>query len=415
MMKNSIKTLAMSIGAVGLLAQSVAIAQTDLMFSSELSRLYFKAQNHPSVAYAADQLAVARTELEGAKWGYYPSLSVDGTSPVDDNSQLSFSVEQPLFTAGRVSSSVESANHGVNVAEQQIDETLLNVKLQIATAYSDLLRADYRSKVATANIEALEVLHEVVARRVEQQITPKAEQTLVFARLQQAKSELFQIDGLREQAKNRIQTATGELVDSAKEFSCTLPAHMNEARLYDAALNFSPAMSRLGSSRQQASAEVSVAEANQWPKLVLGAQHVTDTSFDGNSDSSLFFGFRYQLQDGLSVRSQIGTAQARLSAVNSSEKLLVEELRQQVASLVRDYQAADNQLEPLQNLVTSNQDLIDSYLRQYRAGKKSWLDVVNAQREKAQAEFMLSDVKAQRCSTVAQLGLLVGKDYTSLN
>ena len=415
MKKYCIKTLVLSVCSAGVLFNSVVVAQDIPAPSSELSQLYLKAQNHPSVAYAADQLSVAKTELDGAQWGYYPSLSVDGTSPVDDSSQLSFSVEQPLYTAGRVGASVASATHGVDIAVQQVDETLLNVKLQIAIAYADLLRADYRAEVANANIEELRLLHEVISRRVEQQITPRAEQTLVFARLQQARSELFQIDGLREQAKNRIQTATGESLSKAQKLSCNLPAQMSEARLYESALDFSPAMDRLGSSRQQANADVSVAQANQWPKLVLGAQHVTDSSFNGDSDSSLFFGFRYQLQDGLSVRSQIGTAKAMLSAVNSSERLFIEELRQQVASLVRDYQAADNQLEPLQNLVASNQDLIDSYLRQYRAGKKSWLDVVNAQREKAQAEFMLSDVKAQRCSTVAQLGLLVGKDFTSFN
>jgi outer membrane protein, adhesin transport system len=36
---------------------------------------------------------------------------------------------------------------------------------------------------------------------------------------------------------------------------------------------------------------------------------------------------------------------------------------------------------------------VDSYLRQFRVGKKSWLDVLNVQRERVQAAASLIDLE----------------------
>jgi len=47
-------------------------------------------------------------------------------------------------------------------------------------------------------------------------------------------------------------------------------------------------------------------------------------------------------------------------------------------------------------------------LRQYRVGRKSWLDVLNAQREAVQARYSLADVDAQALSGALRVRLVTG-------
>ena len=49
------------------------------------------------------------------------------------------------------------------------------------------------------------------------------------------------------------------------------------------------------------------------------------------------------------------------------------------------------------------------YARQYTAGRKSWLDVLNAQRESAQALYGLADVQANRLRVQLRLEIYTGR------
>mgnify|MGYP002476319189 FL=1 len=65
----------------------------------------------------------------------------------------------------------------------------------------------------------------------------------------------------------------------------------------------------------------------------------------------------------------------------------------------------------MKNLVRVNAGLIDSYRRQYNIGKKSWLDVVNAQREVAQSKVLLIDAQANTCLNALQIEQATRLDF----
>jgi adhesin transport system outer membrane protein len=50
-----------------------------------------------------------------------------------------------------------------------------------------------------------------------------------------------------------------------------------------------------------------------------------------------------------------------------------------------------------------------SYLRQYTTGRKSWLDVMNAQREQTQARYSAVDVAAGVLLSSLKLDILTGR------
>jgi adhesin transport system outer membrane protein len=70
------------------------------------------------------------------------------------------------------------------------------------------------------------------------------------------------------------------------------------------------------------------------------------------------------------------------------------------------------QLTPARITVKGTEEVVDSYLRQYQIGRKGWLDVLNAQRERSQAKAALSDVEYSLELSKLRFMLLTG-DVTS--
>ena len=62
--------------------------------------------------------------------------------------------------------------------------------------------------------------------------------------------------------------------------------------------------------------------------------------------------------------------------------------------------------------VRGTEEVVESYLRQYQIGRKGWLDVLNAQRERSQAKAALSDVEYSLELSKLRFMLLTG-DITS--
>ena len=66
-----------------------------------------------------------------------------------------------------------------------------------------------------------------------------------------------------------------------------------------------------------------------------------------------------------------------------------EELRAAAAEL----EALRSQLDPARRQLKGINEVVESYLRQYQIGRKTWLDVLNVQREKIAALAALADVE----------------------
>jgi len=60
-------------------------------------------------------------------------------------------------------------------------------------------------------------------------------------------------------------------------------------------------------------------------------------------------------------------------------------------------------------LVDATSSVVESYLRQYAVGKKSWLDVLNAQRESTQARNTLVEYEILYLTSLYRLKVLLNE------
>ena len=120
----------------------------------------------------------------------------------------------------------------------------------------------------------------------------------------------------------------------------------------------------------------------------------------------------FQPGAGLSARSSISVSKARKRALQDSLLALERDIRQKVQITWRDFSSAEMQLSPTKLLVESTSGIVASYLRQYVVGRKSWLDVLNAQRELVLARQSLVDHEATLIMSSYMMQILVGEINT---
>ena len=300
----------------------------------------------------ADELA-ARAE----RW---PTLTVDGTyqrfndapafsfpvngtnftSPElvknDDFLMARARVAMPLFTAGRVTAGIRSAEQaarGAGLAEQSYEQDL---RLQVATAYVDVLRARRALRAAESTVASLTSHVNDVAVMVERETV--ARNDLLAARVTLADAEQVRLRAENHNAGalaayNRL---LGEPLDRIPELAELADAPLPEATvesLVERGRASRPELAGLDA-RSQALAEKARSEnAGRWPQVGLLAdyQHLENQVLDEQDFALLGVGFSWTLFDA-------GRIQQRSNALRSASRAAAQDrddLQSRVALEVR--------------------------------------------------------------------------------
>ena len=166
---------------------------------------------------------------------------------------------------------------------------------------------------------------------------------------------------------------------------------------------------RLVAQIEAAKAQYGVASAQLYPSVVAGYQHVWAGPTPGVVPPTQFYmALQYQPGAGLSVLSNKEAAVRKQQAAEYELETLFRNLDSQVRSNLTEVDAYLLQIGPAQDLLSSASEVVESYLRQYQVGRRNWLEVLNAVREKSQAAYNLADIKFGQQQSIVKLLLLTG-------
>lgn len=351
------------------------------------------AERHPSVLQARRQAQAAGFDVESAQWGRFPSVSSQLRS--DSNLTQSLAkVEQPLWTGGKLTSRIELSEANLRAAEAGIREAEFTALSQVATAFFEALRLEQRLQNATLNVTEHERLVALIKRRSEAEISPPADTTLAQARLQQAVSERIQIKKQLDASLTTLAQWTVPLNGPLKSPTDIVFQRPPEGVMLERAMANSAQRKRLLSQIESAEAQINVSKAQIYPTVVAGFQHtwggVVPANYDRNKG---YFGLEFQSGAGLSARAGQQAAVSRKEATQQELETHERNLTSQVNAALSELEALEAQLAPSKALLEGTTEVVESYLRQYQVGRKNWLDVLNAQREKTQALYSDADTR----------------------
>ena len=331
------------------------------------------------------ELDASKSDLSASEWQRYPSFSLEQQTLSSSDNSTTAIIEQPIWSGGEITAQIGVAEYAYLEQKSQYDEALLSLLVDISAAYFDVLRLAKRQEVAQENSEQHKKFLSAIRRRVDAQISPQADYVLADARLQQALRQEF----LSEQELSSRQAELERLTESSfkpsEVFSkLTLPPDLLEDYVTNVVKN-SPILTGLKASIEKARKLVDRERSSLWPKVVGQITSSRLSSTNDFSDPSYNLVLKYNTGNGFANSDKIKATNLRLDSASSELNYETSKIRQEAIQMLRRHKSLEAQVDPAEKLKESTGIVIESYLRQFKIGKKSWLDVLNAQREKTDA------------------------------
>lgn len=367
---------------------------------------------HPTVSAAVFNAQGAGQDVEAAKWGHWPTVSVNAsttntTNPDGIKNPSSVTVQQPIWSGGALSARVSAAENIelANLAQVEVAQGELAIRL--LEVWANYLEADASRAMASRTLQGLSRYQGIMMRRVDGGLSSAVEQRLLSVRYLRAQSDLSDANAASEIALQRMEHLAGKLAVSTLDLKRPLSkdalnrwvkANHTQALSMDR-LNTHPAVLKAQRDAAAAANQLSVQKSDRWPKLVLSYQHNMG-ALPANVERSLWqLGLNYTPGAGLSNFSQSAAEEARLRGLVDNVDII---RSQKQELLMLDWSNLRREIDRQEGLVatiTSARDVLESYERQYFAGLKSWLDVLNALQELSAAE--MRPTQAMNAATLA--------------
>jgi len=363
-------------------------------------------RNYPSVKAGRAAVRAAASDVKAAKWLRFPTLSGD-LAYLDSSSspEPQLSVEQPIWSGGRISAGIRRAKASEDVQSAEYVGVVEELALTTSQTYFEIARLTVREQLFAESLKEHLRLVETMERRVEQEVSPLADLELARSRAAQIEQEYTVTRAARETALRVM----AELIADPSYDLGPIPAYnpqldlSDREILEDQSVAFDPTLRRLGSQADVARADFDARKASILPQL--NAQY----TYDDLRGSRVGVVVRAQTTGGLSQISEVNSARLRIESALESRRQAEQRLRRDVASDIINFEAAKARASISTRASETAGRVSESYVRQFIAGRRSWLDVMNALREAVTAQVGKSDAEFSAMSTAVQLVLRSGR------
>ncbi|WP_201588147.1 TolC family protein [Psychrobacter jeotgali] len=402
-MRYHIKKIAhhLSLSLLTIAVSSAALANPDIPVNA---LIYQAIQTHPLVGAARAEQQATTESIRAAKLSLLPAPSLSSGYDRDDGMISQFQLRQSLWTGGKLTANVNQAIFDDRAATEYIYEQQNQVAKTTIEAWQSYVTAVSKQRVYYENLQLLSEFEAMMQRRVSQGVSARIEMDLVTNRILQeqnsyqaaveqqriAMARLEQITGRRLTPTDIPAPNLSELVNRAKGYSQAF-----EKMAFDQASFYNPTVVKEEYQIEAAKQGVKSLQAARYPTLY--AQYEYDYYHEAdNKDSEGEFsvGLSYDPGAGFSNLALAKASAARVDSLGQSKEASRRLVLENIQTQYQQFASSKDQERSLIAAVAGAQIVVSSYRRQFIAGRKSWLEVLNAVREHSQYQAQLVDTRS---------------------
>ncbi|WP_283225092.1 TolC family protein [Limnohabitans lacus] len=385
-------------------------------------------QQHPSVLAAQNQIESARQDVEGAKWQFMPTPSIGAEKSnksadgFTDRRTTFARLQQPLWTGGRLTAQLDKAQAQETIASLTLAEQRLTLAQRWLQLWAETQAAELKVQAYADSEEQHRKYVQQVQNRAKEGQAPRSDTQLSLTRLAAVQAELEQANAQKRQAISRLeQMYGGPLPVSAIRWTASLPNQISTngtllrpvsdwiTQIQDQ----HPSLQKAAAVTRTVQADVEISKAKTYPELYLRGEILDGDVSKHNRQ--IYVGMTSSFGAGLSNLSTIAAAQAKLDAQAHETETRRRDIAEQVQADVQSLESQTQRLQYLEQAYASAQEYLQASERQFAAGRKSWQELMNTAREKAQTLAQLADAKSLHWLAQQRLNLLSMGVDTYLN
>lgn len=375
-------------------------------------------QTHPSVqALRLDIRASAedRRAQERQRWPALSALVENRSTNAVVGATRVLRVEQTLWDAGRLSARINEAGTAVTINETRMAITAQQLSLQLIAAWQNLKSAEGRMAVAQQALAQLASYRAQMERRVQAEASPPIDLELMLSRIFQTEVEFNQARSTRAQALSRIEQLAG--LTGLQQLAWrppVLPAFaLTQAHIdrlieidWDDVVRRHPSVEKTRQESAVARQRLEGKRAELYPQIYMRVDRPIGTI---NNDVAGFVGFRYTPGAGLSTAVEVQALSERVASSEQATEVVMREVGEALTTDREDLATSRSRMVALEKAVAGARAVLESFGRQFIAGRKSWLDLLNAVRELSQNQYALADAQAAMLAALYRLQLRMGE------
>lgn len=371
-------------------------------------------QAHPEVGAKRADLDAARAGQDAARWQYFPTPSLQFRQQDKGGNVAVVAVQQPLWAGGRLDAGLDAANSRTRSANVAISEAQYSLALRVTGGWQSWMQARGRAEALARGGSLLGVYAESVRQRIKGGVSPEVDRELIESRLAQVQGDLAAARAAERSALSQLSQLIGrqlraDELSPGKGVTVQLPAF---EILVEQSVVRSAALRRIEAEVEAARHDTTQKRAALWPTVGVRAEYQRGDLLNTGAvlhDSRVMLVMDYVPGAGLSAAAGVDAAEARAGSLRESRETARRELVTKIAADYEDHLSSLSRKQDILRTLKAATEVLASYDRLFIAGKRNWLDVLNAARELMQVENTLADVEALLAASYYRLRLHGGE------
>lgn len=388
----------------------------------------------PELGQAQSQTRAAEAVRDAVRREWLPKVSLDaaggvrhlqndaridaGLSAIDEKPlHASVTVDQPLWDFGRRNEEIRARQQNLMAAQQDEAGAGEQIAFGISQAYLETFAGEHVLAASQENLAFHEKLADDVRRGVAEGVLSVSERQQAAERLQTARVRLTEAANNLAIAREKLAQMLGRddvTVTAPEAPGAKLPATVDEAT--DRAAAVDPAVQAALARYRAARFSTGRAEAERWPTVGLQGAYRYGQDFEGyrglTKDAQALVALRWNLFD-----SGVTAARIREASSNEDEAGFALEAARRDSELQarvswQQLQAARRRVTEQEERATVAGQVRESYTAQFGIGRRSLLDLLDAQAAVYNAQVEAENTRATallwQYALLAQLRELTG-------
>ena len=366
-------------------------------------------KNHPAVKGVQSELAGQGFNIDTARAERYPNLSGQFSKQDDGSDYGTLQLRQPLWAFGKIDIPIAQAKEQYRVKELGLLQVQRQLLEETAAAYAAVLGTRRQLAVADENIAEHQTLYQRIERRRAGKLASDADVQLALSRLSQAESQ-------REKLSGALRVALAELRALTQiEINADTPVDPNLLTLPDPAGVKSLARKNNADIllKQQlievAKNTVRLEKVASTPTLYAEAERDYLDSTNAN-ETRLGIVIEGRLGGaGLGIFSRVKSASARVEAARQDLGSTRNDVELRIDNLLTNLSLQSRLQQAQRHSVSAVRETRASFMRQYDTGRKTWIEVLNIQRELTEQRLQLVQADNGWLSLSLRIAVSIGQ------
>ena len=359
--------------------------------------------NHQIKAAQAN-IDSSQEELNAAQGAYLPQLNVNSSYTQFDETPSAktsisgqtaqFAMQQdgsvraqamasvPIYTSGRISHSINAAQASLEAMQASEQVSALNLKMQVAQNYIDVLRAQENIAVAQSHVQSLESHQKDVKNLFEQGVVAKNDLLAAEVEVLNAKQTVTQAINACDNAKARYNQSLTRQLTAKVELSKKLPEVPQTAleNLNQIALSQRAELTTLNEQINALQEQKQAMNAQLLPQVALngGYQYQQNRyqAYEGLWQANV--GVDWKLFDG-STNHKGDALEKQALALQEQREELSGQILLQVRAAWLDTQETKQRLQVAKQAITQADENLKVATERYQQGLATHTEVIQAQ------------------------------------